>query len=111
MAIPVARDATTSDTWKYSLYCGTPLASIADAAVTEIAMRETKKVMNSFRPTVALAGFRGSSGPSQPTMIRDSSAASISADGPFSVSVDLGLFNGQLEEIHELLSLGNIFEI
>ena len=59
---------------------------MADAAVTEMAMRETKKVMNNLRATDALAGFRGSSGPSQPTRIRESFSAIACADGPFSAS-------------------------
>ena len=47
--LPVASEPTTSDTSKYSLYCFTPQASMADAAVTETAIRETKSVINSLR--------------------------------------------------------------
>lgn len=101
--LPVARDPTTSDTLKSSLYCSTPLASIADAAVTEIAIEDTRKVMNSFRPTLALAGFRGSSGPSQPTKIKDSLLMISCVDGPFSTSGSFGLPNGQLGRIDEFI--------
>lgn len=61
MYLPVARDPTTSDTLKSSLYCGTPQASMEDAAVTEKASKETRKVINNFRDTLWLAGFKGSS--------------------------------------------------
>lgn len=70
--IPVARDPTTSDTLKYSLYCRIPQASIADAAVTEKAIKVTRRVINIFRDTVWFAGFKGSLSLSQSTMMRAS---------------------------------------
>lgn len=70
--IPVARDPTTSDTLKYSLYCRIPQASIADAAVTEKAIKVTRRVINIFRDTVWFAGFKGSLSLSQSTMMKAS---------------------------------------